>query len=237
MISQPSFLLGASNGTGGAWIGYVLALLSGLLDAFSFICSRKSADVPPLFIMLGTQVVSAAVLIGMGSIPSIFEDYSLAVLVTSPWKAVFVTVVGCALAILCTAACVIGSVLCPAAVSTTVYTSANMTSGYVAQLLLSNATPSPLTLSGSSLMLLAVIIMVFFRTPAESVGNTLDDRVPASDNLAKEDDDDDESIASFIASEFALSSPHDNSIRKRRTEQETPQETWCNEVPPIVVGS
>jgi len=189
--------------------------------------------------MLGTHGVSIVVLFIMGSIPSVFEDYSLGVLAAYPWEAFLVIVVGCVLAMLCTAATVIGSALCPAAVSTTAYTSANMTSGYVAQLLLYNATPSPLTLSGALLMLAAVIIMVFSRKPAKSVDDMLADHVPSCDNLANGDNDDDESIASFIASEFAISSPHDNSddsLKKRRVVKKTPSERQCEAVLPTVVG-
>lgn len=237
LISKPTFIFHRSTDTGGSWLGYVLALVSGFLDALSFICSRKSAAIPAGFIMLGTQVISAIALFTMGSVPWIFEDYSIAILTESPWKTSFIVGVACALAILCTAACVVGSVLCPAAVSTTVYTSANMTSGYLAQLFLYNVRPSPLTLTGASLMLASVVTMVCSRQPAKLTGDTLDCSEACSDSTPKEINDD-ESIASFMASEFAVSNPHDGSTRKRQLQvaQALPSEAQPDEAMPTIIG-
>lgn len=246
LISKPAFLLGGGTKTSGPWLGYTLALASGLLDALSFICSRKSADVPTAFIVLVTQSVSAVALFIMGSMPLVFEDYSLAVIAEFPWKAVLVTSVGCALAIICTVACIVGSVLCPAAVSTTVYTSSNMSSGYLAQLLLDSMSPSLLSLSGSALMLAAVIIMVLSREPAKPTDEVKADAVEANSASAAADDDDDhddchddESIASFVASEFAVRSLEEISVptvRQRRAVHDTPPSGKDNVVVPIVVG-
>mmetsp|Transcript_66882 Transcript_66882/g.105814 ORF Transcript_66882/g.105814 Transcript_66882/m.105814 type:complete len:369 (-) Transcript_66882:126-1232(-) len=220
LISKPALIFGGSTDSSVSWLGYVLALLSGLLDALSFVCSRKSADVPTGFIMLGTCAVSTIVLFVMGSIPSL-EDHSLSVFVTSPWIASLIIGIGCALTVLCTAACVVGSVLCPAAVSTTVYTSMNLTSGYVAQLLLHNYTPAPLTVSGALLMLIAVFVMVAARKPAELIEDKAN-HAPRESSTVEEETDDNDSIASFIATEFAISAPHHVSVRQRRVIPDTP---------------
>jgi len=57
-----------------------------------------------------------------------------------------------------------GSVLCPAAVSATVYTAASMVFGYLVQTLLFGMVPSVVTLIGAALMLSAVALMAFADT-------------------------------------------------------------------------
>ena len=55
----------------------------------------------------------------------------------------------------------------------------------------------------------AVVIMVLSREPAKSVHDPLDGGDPARGDPADENDDN-ESIGSFVASELAVSSPHED---------------------------
>merc|ERR1712113_1058119 len=53
----------------------------------------------------------------------------------------------------------VGAQWCPAAASSTIFTSTQMTLGYVADIVVHGTTPDALTIIGASLMLLAVMFM------------------------------------------------------------------------------
>merc|ERR1712151_373423 len=96
-----------------------------------------------------------------------------------------------------------GAQMCPAAVSSTVYTSVCMVSGYVAQTALFGLAPVTLTLVGAALMLVAVAIMAVTRvTPpaATDVDEVAHDHAAAEQSvdaaISVGNDDETESLAS-----------------------------------------
>lgn len=113
----------------------------------------------------------------------------------------------------------LGSMLCPAAVSATVFTGSGMVFGYASQVFIFAREPDALTILGSTLMLLAVVIMTVFRVqaaaPAEdSVQVQVETSVQATHQGESADDEDAESFISFAASEFAEFEGHTNSVRE-----------------------
>eukprot|EP00427_Karlodinium_veneficum_P003879 CAMPEP_0169169692 /NCGR_PEP_ID=MMETSP1015-20121227/61707_1 /TAXON_ID=342587 /ORGANISM="Karlodinium micrum, Strain CCMP2283" /LENGTH=125 /DNA_ID=CAMNT_0009242619 /DNA_START=305 /DNA_END=682 /DNA_ORIENTATION=- len=95
--------------------------------------------------------------------------------------------------------------------------------GYLCQALLFGQAPSLLTIIGAVMMLLAVAIMAATRVPKPSAAPDLSlDSAPEPSaiegSLASaqvSEDDDSESLVSFVATEFASVGPHSGNIRFR----------------------
>jgi len=125
---------------------------------------------------------------------------------------------------------ILGSIMCPAAVSAGVFTTSSMLSAYLAQSLLFNHAPGLATMGGASAMLLAVFLLNFARfraaTPAiQRHSNFGPSMVPgeqaASESVSDDSEslavsDDNESLASFAAAEFAMVNPHMERVRLRK---------------------
>jgi len=227
-ISKPSFLFG-TDGRDSPWIGYLLALSSGFLQASEFICARKSADVSVNLLSLFMSVSSLPVFLLLGWLregtPSAVANAMSSMAVTLSFIAV-----SCALGFGAILAGTVGSVLCPAAISATMFTCSSMVLGYAAQTVLFGQAPSLLTIVGAVMMLFAVGIMAATRVPKPGVDAdlSLDRTVPeasaseghgdntgtrASSHVSEEDDA--ESLVSFVAAEFATVGPHLGSVRFR----------------------
>jgi hypothetical protein len=135
-------------------------------------------------------------------------------------------------------ACSAGARWCPAAVSATVSTGMRMICGYIAQVAIFGHLPEWLTLFGASLMLIGVTIMSIARA-SEPQGSSCHGDLEAKQDASSQpvevlsesavstsseaaDNDDTESLASFIAAEFAEFSPHEKPIRLRRFARSLP---------------
>merc|ERR1712045_692898 len=103
-----------------------------------------------------------------------------------------------------------------------------MVLGYAAQVAFFDQSPDFLTFVGAFLMLCAVVIMTFFRVQQPSLEQeedrqqsvACDKEVPAEVPVESQDDElDNESLGSFVASEFAEFKPHEvhTTIRARRS--------------------
>lgn len=226
LISQPSFLFphsGREDGRG--WVGYVLAPASGTFQACVFICSRKSAGTSAWIHLLSTMAQCGLAGLLLPLLP-VVSDHSLEPLgekplVTAGWLAlilgaIFVTSLSTSVA----------SRWCPAAVSATTTTAMRMSCSYAAQALLFGEALEPLTLLGAALMLAGVVAMAGARaafprsSQAEGSQQAPDvspgDVVEGLRELVNEEAET-ESLASFIASEFADCSPHEKAVRFRRS--------------------
>jgi len=117
----------------------------------------------------------------------------------------------------------LGSQLCPAAASSTIYTSVSMVLGYVAQSIIHNQHPDALTKVGAALMLLAVALVAAGRWwQSKAVAARELEAVLLPEHACQETEEapaanpKTESLASFIAAEFSGLDHASKSIRQRR---------------------
>mmetsp|Transcript_51430 Transcript_51430/g.143791 ORF Transcript_51430/g.143791 Transcript_51430/m.143791 type:complete len:371 (-) Transcript_51430:154-1266(-) len=157
LVAQPEFLFSKSSGAQeSAWLGYVFAVASGILQGCFFISTRRVGEISGWVVTLSLLFWSVPLCLFIPFTPFV-EESSLAVVAEAPGKAAFYLLIACATTAFSASTCSIGSALCPAAVSATVYTAASMTFGYLAQVVLFGAAPGILTLLGAGLMMLAVL--------------------------------------------------------------------------------
>lgn len=228
LVSNPEAITGVSHSTGSTpWIGYALALGSGLSSGGLFIASRKSQGISPLvmsFSVLLQEGLSLWVVSSFGFV----KDGPLEPLIAHPamgvaWFMSFLLLfTGCVFTIS------LGSQLCPAAASSTIFTSVSMSLGYVAQSIVHHQRPEALTELGAVLMLLAVAFIAAGRwwqskaTSAREGEEALDAALLPADREEEADDvlaadGKTASLARFIAMEFSGLARPSKSIRQRRT--------------------
>jgi drug/metabolite transporter (DMT)-like permease len=224
LISKPAAIFGRNKEDDTAWIGYILSLGSGLADACIYISSRKCVGAPSGYELLSFTLQGSIAMFAV--IPLVASPQTaLAPFLNSPWEAfAWVT----ALSFISLVSLVMFSFAaqwCPAAVSATVDTATRMTTGYAAQVLLFSATLDPFTLGGAALMLASVIFMSLAQVPVPSketphgqqqvVSGALESSVPHESQNLDNDSDDIDSLASFVAAEFAGTSQRSVALRLR----------------------
>jgi len=213
LISDPAAL---GHG-GGSWLGFLLALLSGTLYGLIFICARKitaaggASDLLMTVSALGQRCV---VLWVLAALP-LAGRVNLASTDAEPGEVAAAVALGIVVTFLGTHLANIGSKLCPAAVSATVTTATNMFVGYAAQIGIFGERPHWITVSGAGLMLAAVVMVAAARLPRRSRGpqrnvGSLEEAQNPPQPLAGQGGActaaapaEEESLGSFIASEFA----------------------------------
>jgi drug/metabolite transporter (DMT)-like permease len=243
LISKPSFIFSSSSVDGSEkWVGYILAAASGLTQACVFISARKS-NKSSLLLLNFSPAFFCTLAFGLIPLTPVIDDSSLAPVANSPltaaaFLAMFVSIQFGAMTTNSAA-----SSWCPAAVSATVNTGAKMVSSYIAQSLLFSVVPETLTVCGAALMLSAVVIMAIARLPgrqsapavAASSEPEMQPGIQSSDDIP--DDDDNESLASFIAAEFVELTPHEKPVRLRRPGAHDPEARQIGAVLSAVVAS
>jgi len=225
LISKPGFIFGEPASSSASGVGYLFALAAGVSQAALFICARKSRGSSVLYHSLASQSCAGMTMLLICA-TGVIEDSSLSNVATFPWEAVGWT----GLLYLCvfTGTFFLSSAakMCPAAVSAMVCTAAHMIIGYVVQVLFLGVTPEMSTVGGAILMFAGVVVMVVARAAAASpaVSPTVEDAVGqscavseagSSTTTSLPDEDDTESLASFVSSEFAVWAPHEKSVRQR----------------------
>jgi len=164
LVSRPESLLGSSSSSaaGIPWLGYGCALLSGVLIAGGLIAARKSEGIP-YKCMLVSVFAQEAVLFWALMLTGLFGDTSLPILETDLTTPLLM----CAAVLFCNVFATLmineGGRLCPAAASSTIFTSVNLLCSYIAQVTLLDEMPQLMTLIGVALMLLAVVLMALAR--------------------------------------------------------------------------
>lgn len=223
LIAKPAMIFGGGEVNDSTWIGYALALGSGLCDAGIYISMRKTGNCSPAFAMLafvvaGSVTMLACIPLALGSMQDAFHPLALAPAEASGWIAGLFAFGSVSLVMFALAA-----QICPASVSATVDTATRMTSGYAAQVILFGASLDPLTISGAVLMFASVATMALLQAPAvpsepseESVEIESNKPAQTEDEATTNDDEELESLASFVASEFAGSASHPVALRMRR---------------------
>ena len=188
-----------------------MAMLSGCFQAGAFVCARKSAHIRVSLL----TIVSLASTVPLAFIPACLnpEVNAFEPVLQKPWEAMGLfgaVTVWLLFSIVLPAA---GATRCPAAVSATVFTSASMITGYVAQTVLFDDAPKPLKLVGAACMLLSVVIMaVRCQGGSEPEASCADSQeTPATAEASAEDET--LSLGSFVASEVSFASS--NSLRRR----------------------
>jgi len=219
LVTKPEAIMGAAGPSANtAWFGHALALASGMSSGGLFIASRKSQGISPLVMSFSVSLQEGLSLWIVTSI-GLVEDGPLEPLLADPAKGLGLFLSFALLLGVCIYTISLGSQLCPAAASSTIFTSVSMVLGYVAQSIIHHQHPDELTQLGAALMLLAVALIavarwwqskaVSARELAEPLlaedGGNVSEVVPAAEERP-------ETLASFIASEF--SGP--KSIRQRR---------------------
>mmetsp|Transcript_29860 Transcript_29860/g.46593 ORF Transcript_29860/g.46593 Transcript_29860/m.46593 type:complete len:390 (-) Transcript_29860:84-1253(-) len=239
LISKPVVFFGhvEERDVNSAWIGYLLALGSGFCDACIYICSRKCAASSPGLVLLSFTAIGSMVMIACA--PFVLESFESAVepFLASPMEGLGWLAATYAIGVLSLLMFTLAAQWCPAAVSATVDTATRMISGYAAQVFLFGASLDPFTFGGAGLMLCSVVAMALLQpsnpSPEECVRH--DDftsctseseaskrscrtdgiEVEEGDNPINEEDS--ESLASFVAAEFTGSLSHHMSVRFRRS--------------------
>lgn len=184
----------------------------------ALICARKCGKVSAVHMSLVLNVVAGLVFLVVPYSP-LYSARSLDKCLQEPLSAMGWLAVNVVTSLLALLGGSVGSMLCPAAVSATVFTGSGMVFGYGSQVLIFGREPDAVTLVGSSLMLLAVVIMTLFRvrpaeptSPVQETPETSEvDQAPAP---ADADADDDESLISFAASDFVEFEGHRNAVRE-----------------------
>jgi len=209
LISKPDIFVGGRT-TSAPVAGFVLAAASGFFDACILICSRKSAKTSSWFHSLSAEMQSSLVFLLLTYSPFV-DRIQFAPILAEPfqavgWIAALFTLDTLNIVVYCTAA-----QWCPAGLSATVNTAANMVVGYMVQVIFFGTSAEPTTVIGASMMLLGVVAMACVREP----GPALDLAVmsePANNSSVAMEDDETESMGSFAASEFVDQEPQ---LRKR----------------------
>eukprot|EP00931_Biecheleriopsis_adriatica_P004406 TRINITY_DN10607_c0_g2_i2.p1 TRINITY_DN10607_c0_g2~~TRINITY_DN10607_c0_g2_i2.p1 ORF type:complete len:386 (+),score=48.75 TRINITY_DN10607_c0_g2_i2:62-1219(+) len=210
LVAQPAFLFASGKGKRGPSFGYACAIASGFLQGFFFICSRKAGDVPAALLNMSVLSVGAVLTALLPFVPLVDEAPFSVATSSSPWAVAGWTGVAVLTTMGSTFFSTAGSMLCPAAISATVYTAASMFFGYLAQTLIFGSTPVLLSILGAVLMLVAVAIMALASRDAPAASEEATDggavkrtvsELANATRTVDEDEDDTESITSFMASE------------------------------------
>eukprot|EP00445_Apocalathium_hangoei_P011420 CAMPEP_0203887946 /NCGR_PEP_ID=MMETSP0359-20131031/31596_1 /ASSEMBLY_ACC=CAM_ASM_000338 /TAXON_ID=268821 /ORGANISM="Scrippsiella Hangoei, Strain SHTV-5" /LENGTH=395 /DNA_ID=CAMNT_0050809055 /DNA_START=24 /DNA_END=1211 /DNA_ORIENTATION=- len=220
LISKPAVLFGQSSVASPHWLAYIYAIFSGFADAVIYVSSRRTADVLPVWSLLSFCVCTTLVCLA-----SAYSDDSLSLAKYSSassegmaWLAALFVCQQVGMAIFLRAA-----QMCPAVLTAIVDTGTRMVTGYLSQVALFDAQLESLTIAGSVLMLAGVGIMAFIpgQKSASPTSAGPQEQSPSSDNPEVETptssniDDETDSLASFIAGEYAGAEPREAILRLR----------------------
>lgn len=207
LIAQPEFIFTSAKRNRAPWYGYLCAIASGFLQGCFFICGRKAGDGSAAHLTLSAILSTIPLTVFVPFIPFV-DEASFHVVLDSPWQGLAWTGV----ALLTSSASAFfscaGAMLCPAAISATVYTAASMFFGYSVQTVFFASVPEPITIVGACLMLVAVSLMAFAGrstaiTHSSFDGDVAENEVSTEAVSSSIMEDDAESLVSFIASEFS----------------------------------
>jgi len=222
LISSPGIVFGGSSTDLSSLVGYALATFSGFCGACIWVALRKAEDSSPAVF---TLVVSTqgALMTPVFLCTGILPDYPLQIDTIGPLRLVAWLVTMVLVTLSAMSAGGTGARLCPAAVSATVSTCTKMICGYVAQTILFDTMPQPLTLLGAVSMLAGVAVMTVARLPQPVVAASAEADSATDSNTVDTTNVDDEveadetdSFASFISAELVEFALHEKPVRQRR---------------------
>lgn len=184
LISQPGCLFGRHgvHESSTAWIGDILALVSGVCQACVFVSSRKAPGTSVWVQALSSHLMSS---LAAGALPVLgaVEDYSVTPLLSSPSQVAGLLALLFGNTFLSTMMVSAAAQWCTAAESAIVSTSAGMGSGFFVQTEVFGAPPNKLALAGATLMLFGVVLKATAQSrPAEDMKGALQ-AVPEEEQL------------------------------------------------------
>eukprot|EP00929_Paragymnodinium_shiwhaense_P026185 TRINITY_DN15619_c0_g1_i1.p1 TRINITY_DN15619_c0_g1~~TRINITY_DN15619_c0_g1_i1.p1 ORF type:complete len:413 (+),score=64.29 TRINITY_DN15619_c0_g1_i1:89-1240(+) len=211
LIAKPEFLFGRREAASAyMWIGYLMALGAGFFQACLFVASRKSAKVRVQWHGVSAMSQTGVVFL---IYPFMVNQLSDSILVTSKFTTEMAAWIApmCLGAMLATTLQSRAAKLSPAAISAVINTSSSMSSGYFAQVMFFDTPPDLPTVCGAVLMLIGVCIVIMLRVH-EARGAKRQPQAPTlpvqeTDETPAADDDETQSLSSYIASEFSGISP------------------------------
>ena len=216
MISDPQATVSEGTASGAsAYLGYVLALLSGVSLGFIFISPRKFKSASPMLLTTSSMTFRCVTCCTLACIQAA-NSGGLQTLADSPGFAVLLLLALLVAMFVSNLTCSVGSQLCPAAISATAITATNMITGYTADILLFHKVPNMLTIFGAVIMLLAVVTVAVARLPprnsAPNAASSTPEQSTSTTAIASQ-----ESLVSFVASEYAERQDSPRQIIRQRT--------------------
>eukprot|EP00425_Heterocapsa_triquetra_P039477 CAMPEP_0195066330 /NCGR_PEP_ID=MMETSP0448-20130528/11712_1 /TAXON_ID=66468 /ORGANISM="Heterocapsa triquestra, Strain CCMP 448" /LENGTH=422 /DNA_ID=CAMNT_0040097565 /DNA_START=69 /DNA_END=1338 /DNA_ORIENTATION=- len=211
-IAKPTALLGLEEVPGGVpWLGYGMALLAGFVAGGTFIAARKAQDINPMVL---TAAVSTMEGIAAWIVPhcGLVDGPPMRNMFENPVEATLLLLVLLVLGLTSSGSLSVGAQLCPAAASSTILMATSMTVSYVAQATIQHEAPNVLSLTAAGLTMAGVSVMAFARwlySPAKpACAGDVETTGTALSAVLEGDEDDTESLASFVAKEFSGLSPN-----------------------------
>jgi len=214
LISQPSFIFGGTDSS--PWFGHVLAIVAGISNTGAFLTSRHLADVNVNWVNLFAMGACVFLCVALPLLRAVSEA-PLQVMVDSPAESLGWVGASFALTIVPSTLACIGGMLCPVAMSATVYMASNMLIGYLAQIAVFRIAPGPFTIGGAVCMLAAVTLMACARAPKKDQDK---DESAAVEEMPEElpaATDGTESVTSFVFSELCDFHPASERSMQRRS--------------------
>lgn len=228
LISKPDlFVNSQQTDIATPWLGYSLAVGAGMASGGLFIAARKSQGISAI-VMTCSVATHEGIALFLLPWTGLVVDAPVEALWEAPLEcAVFFIMLFMLTAFACVAVSV-GAQLCPAAASSTIYTSTSMSFGYMAQVLIHHKAPQPITMMGACMMLLAVSLMAlarwwyskvahaFMYVPEAHDSPTISSASRGEDYKAPTSIDvDTNSFMSFMATEFSGVKREDQTLRQR----------------------
>jgi len=230
-VAKPEAFFGAPEQSaegGSPMLGYAVALASGFVSGGTFIASRKAQSIDPIVMTASVALMEGAASCILPLVGAV-DELPMWAMLEAPGDAAALLLALFVLGLFGSWTMSLGSQLCPAAMSSTLFTSTSMSVSYVAQVVLHHAAPEPLTVMGAGLMLCGVSLLAFARWLYSPMAKTLEGRedaisgeseatspsTRASEVASVGADDETESLASFVASEWSGLSPKVSRIRQR----------------------
>jgi drug/metabolite transporter (DMT)-like permease len=201
LISKPEFLFGNDSMNRAPLLGYATALGAGVASGGIFIAARRACDISPLVMTASVMVMEGATSFVL-PLAGVVNELPLQSLFAAPLRSIVALVALMALTLFASGTITLGAQLCPAALSSTIFSATSMALGYAFEFLLHHHAPELLTTSGAALMLSAVALMAFARWlyhPAVEVSVSQ----TARDDVSQASEQSSVSLVSFVASEWS----------------------------------
>jgi drug/metabolite transporter (DMT)-like permease len=201
LISKPEFLFGGASMSRTPLLGYATALGAGVASGGTFIAARRAHDISPLVMTASVMVIEGGTSFVV-PLAGVVDELPLQSLLAAPLRTIVALIVFMALSMFGSGTLSLGAQLCPAALSSTIFSATSMMLGYAFQFLLHRQVPELVTASGAALMLSAVALMAFARWlyhPAVEVSVSQ----TARDDVSQASEQSSVSLVSFVASEWS----------------------------------
>jgi drug/metabolite transporter (DMT)-like permease len=162
LISKPEFLFGDDSMNRAPLLGYATALGAGVASGGIFVAARRACDISPLVMTASVMVMEGATSFVL-PLAGVVNELPLQSLFAAPLRSIVALVALMALTLFASGTITLGAQLCPAALSSTIFSATSMALGYAFEFLLHHHAPELVTTSGAALMLSAVALMAFAR--------------------------------------------------------------------------